>query len=488
MRVGIIALLHESNTFISEPTTIEHFRENTLLLGDDVCRMADSHHEVAGFFQALAEEDSIETVPIFAGRATPFGTITAGTHAQLIEMMNTSLDQAGTLDGLLVAPHGATVSEPHPDVDGHWLAMLRDRLGPGMPIIGTLDPHANLSQQMILATDALVAYRTNPHLDQLAVGREAARLMIDTLKGSIRPTMAAAMPPMAINIEKQQTSLPPCLPLYQLADRQLGQVGVLSNSILLGFPYADVEEMGSSAIVVTHDDPELARQLVDQLGDYLWEHRQQFVGTFLSIDQALAQAAELEGRICLLDMGDNVGGGSPADSTLLLHALVAAGLNESFACLYDPSSVDHARQVGAGETGSFSLGGRTDRLHGKPFESEMKVLGFYEDGRFHEDQPRHGGMTDADQGPTAVLQSPAGLVVMVTSRRMPPFSLSQLTSFGVDPSAFRLLVAKGVNLPVAAYEEVCDHMVRVNTAGVTIADMRQLEYHHRRQPLYPFED
>jgi microcystin degradation protein MlrC len=117
----------------------------------------------------------------------------------------------------------------------------------------------------------------------------------------------------------------------------------------------------------------------------------------------------------------------------------------------------------------------------------MKVLGFYEDGNFHEDRPRHGGMTDADQGPTAVLQVPGGVTVMLTSLRMPPFSLSQLTTFGVDPNAFQILVAKGVNLPVAAYEEVCRHMVRANTAGVTTADMRQLEYQHRRRPLFPFE-
>ena len=135
----------------------------------------------------------------------------------------------------------------------------------------------------------------------------------------------------------------------------------------------------------------------------------------------------------------------------------------------------------------FSLGARTDQLHGTPFECEMKVLGFYEDGNFHEDRPRHGGMTDADQGPTAVLQVPGGVTVMLTSLRMPPFSLSQLTTFGVDPNAFEILVAKGVNLPVAAYEEVCGHMVRANTAGVTTADMRQLEYQHRRRPLFPFE-
>lgn len=486
MRVGILALLHESNTFISQPTTIDHFRENMLLLGEDVRQLLDTHHEVAGFLQVLDESNGFEAVGVFAARATPFGTITAQTHQQLMQLMQQSLDEAGSLDAILVAPHGANVSEDYPDMDGYWLSLIRDRFGPAMPIVGTLDPHVNLSPAMVAAADALVAYRSNPHLDQLAVGRQAAELLVKTLQGTIQPCMAAAYPAMAINIEKQQTDVAPCLPLYQLADQQLQQPAVLSNSILLGFPYSDVEEMGSAALVVTDNDPRLAEQLAGQLGDYLWEHREDFLGTFLSIEQALDKAASLEGRVCLLDMGDNVGGGSPADSTLLLHALARRAESDSFVCLYDPEAVQQAEQIGAGGRASFAVGGKTDQLHGQPFTAEFQVRGLY-DGAFREPQPRHGGMTDADQGPTAVLESDGGITVMVTSRRMAPFSLAQLTTFDVDPASFRYLVAKGVNLPVAAYREVCPQMVRVNTAGVTTADMRQLEYQHRRRPMFPFE-
>ena len=115
-----------------------------------------------------------------------------------------------------------------------------------MPIIATLDPHANLSREMVDACDALIAYRTNPHLDQQARGLEAAALMARALRGQVRPRLAAAFPPLAINIERQQTSEPHCRPLYELADAMLRQPGVLSNSILLGFPYSDVAEMGSA--------------------------------------------------------------------------------------------------------------------------------------------------------------------------------------------------------------------------------------------------
>jgi len=111
------------------------------------------------------------------------------------------------------------------------------------------------------------------------------------------------------------------------------------------------------------------------------------------------------------------------------------------------------------------------------------------DGRFKEPNPRHGGFTTFDQGPTAVVEAVdgPGLTIMLTTRRMAPFSLAQLMSAGVKPEGFRVLIAKGVHAPVAAYAPVCKHLIRVNTPGITTADMGQLTYHRRRRPMYPFE-
>jgi microcystin degradation protein MlrC len=244
-RVGIIALLQESNTFLAGRTTLDHFRADLLATGPAVReKLAEAHHEVGGFFAGLAAAE-IEAIPIFAARALPFGTMTADCLESLIGMMTDALDAAGPLDGLLVAPHGATVSEEILDVDGHWLGLLRRRF-PTLPIIGTIDPHANLSPAMIAATDALIAYRTNPHVDQRDRGFEAARLMARTLAGEIRPTQAAAFPGLVINIECQDPAAFPCLPHYEAAARL--RETVLSTSIVLGFPYADVAEMGTAAI------------------------------------------------------------------------------------------------------------------------------------------------------------------------------------------------------------------------------------------------
>jgi microcystin degradation protein MlrC len=485
MRIGVIALLQESNTFVGQPTTLAHFEQELLVTGAAVRdRLAGTHHEVAAMFHAL-DEAGEEAVPIFAARAVPFGVIEAAAIERLLAIMFAQLEKAGPLDGVLVAPHGATVSQTHPDVDGHWLTELRRRVGPSVPIIGTLDPHANLSPAMAQAATALIAYRTNPHLDQRARGIDAARLMIDTLRGKVRPKMAAAFPPLAINIEKQHTAEEPCLSAYRFADEQLANEKMLVNSIVLGFPYADVAEMGSSTIAVTDDDPQLAQQMAGNLAAYLWRHRESFAGEFIDVEHALDKATTMRRSVCLLDMGDNVGGGSPGDGTSLAVEIHARKLSKSFVCLCDPDSVAQAQAAGEWGTCRFHVGGKVD-LSAPPLECEATVVGLY-DGRFEEPQPRHGGFTVMDQGPTAVIRTDAGLTIMLTSRRLPPFSLRQLTSHGISPGDFHLLVAKGVNAPIAAYKEVCKHFIRVNTPGCTTADIERLNYKHRRRPMFPWE-
>ena len=486
MRIGIIALLQESNTFVSDATTIEHFEQDLLVEGEAVReRLESAHHEVGGFFAGLKEEN-LEAVPLFAARAVPHGVMTDQTLPALIARMLNRLNESGPLDGLLVAAHGATVSRSIRDVDGYWLGKLRETLGPDVPIVSTLDPHANLSPGMVAATDALVAYQTNPHIDQRQRGIEAARILGAAVRGECRPTQAAAFPPLAINIEKQLTEEEPCLGVFRLAKQMAERPGVLSASVILGFPYADVPEMGTSAVVVTDNNPALAQELAGELGRALWEKREEFVGTFIDPEEAVRIALTREPPVCLLDMGDNAGGGSPADCTVLAHHLIEQKIADAFVCLYDPAAVQAAEAAGIGRRVSLVMGGRTDDLHGSPISCEVEILSLHE-GRFTETQPRHGGGMNFDQGRTAIVKTETGLTVMLTSRRQPPFSLSQLTQLGLDPAAFRILIAKGVHAPVAAYREVCRSFLRVNTPGVTAADMRQLPYHHRRKPMFPFE-
>jgi microcystin degradation protein MlrC len=365
------------------------------------------------------------------------------------------------------------------------MTRIRELVG-DVPIMATIDPHANLSQKMIAAVDAMIAYRTNPHLDQRVVGRQASDLMVKTLRGDCKPTMAAAYPPIAINIERQNTDEEPCLSLYKLANDILEDKSVLSDSVVLGFPYTDTEEMGSSFIVVTDNDHDAAQRHADSLANYLVEHRSDFAGKFINVDDALKKVTSSEKPVCLLDMGDNVGGGSAADSTILARALNDAGIR-SYVCIYDPESVVTAKAAGVGATLDLEIGAKTDDLHGDPLAVSVTVRGIY-DGKYTESEVRHGGRSEYDMGDTVIVETGNGLCVSLTTRRVVPFSLGMVLSCDLDPAEFDVLVAKGVVAPVAAFAPVCPTLIRVNTKGSTSADMTNFEFHHRRRPMYPFEN
>jgi microcystin degradation protein MlrC len=277
--------------------------------------------------------------------------------------------------------------------------------------------------------------------------------------------------------------------MYAAADAMLKREGVLSNSVVLGFPYADVEEMGSGFVVVTDHDKSLAQRLADELGRYLVEHREEFRGKFISIEDAVADAVRSDGPVLLLDMGDNVGGGGPGDATHLAHGVRAGNpkRRKSFVALYDPAAVRACDQAGPRKRVRLSMGGHTDSLHGKPIDAEVTVRSLHA-GKFTEPQVRHSGITEFDMGRTAIVETDDGMTIQLTTNRVFPISLIQLTSCGLDPASFHILTAKGVQAPVAAYQQVCKKIIRANTPGSTSADMSHFTYHYRRRPLFPFEN
>jgi microcystin degradation protein MlrC len=339
---------------------------------------------------------------------------------------------------------------------------------------------------MLEACDALIAYRSNPHLDTHDRGLEAAELALRMARREVRPAQVGAFPPLAMNILLQETDADPCRAIVALVDAVRRRRGVVSASLALGFPYADVPEMGTSFVVVTDGDEALARSCADELAADLIARRGDFIPDHIDPEEALDQAERADSPVCLLDTGDNVGGGSAGDGTVLAELIARRRGPAAFVALYDPVAARQADELGPGGRGTFTVGGRTDDLHGRPL-TVMATVRSLHDGRFEEPDVRHGGNPRFDMGPTAIIETDHGLTLQLTSLRVPPFSLRQLTSCGLDPAAFRILVAKGVHAPIPAYAPVCPTIIRVSTPGSTSTDMATFAYRHRRRPLFPLE-
>ena len=485
-RVALLGIYHESNTFVITPTVLDDFRNGKYLKGESIRKeYQNAHNEIAGMLEVL-DKEGIEAIPLLFASATPGGTISAETYNFILQETLEELKKVLPIDACLVIPHGAGVSEEFPDMDGHWLSKVREVVGDTIPIIGTLDLHANVSQLMVSSTNALVAYKQNPHVDMRQRGVESAKLLVNLLNGITKPVQALVQVPLAISIEQQLTANEPCISLYAYANQLSAEPGILALSIQHGFPYADVHEMGTSIIVVADGDYEKALSVAKKLEAYILVHKSSFVGKKNDIPSALNLINDSAKPVCLLDMGDNVGGGGPANNSCILEAFEESKKYKFFVCMYDPQAVIDASSHQQGEQFELTvIGTGKDGL--KTLKLNVKLLKI-SDGTFQESNPRHGGQINFRMGKTVVVSTKEGGVIMLTSLRVMPFSLQQLISQGVVPSEFDAIVAKGVNAPIAAYAPVCPTIIQVNTPGVTQADMTLFDYQQRRKPLFPFEN
>ncbi len=489
IRIATAGFLHESNTFSSSPASLALWRRSGMLEEAASIRAeyATSQSPLAGFFAAAAEDPEVELVPLFFARLVPMGAITAEAIEYLIGRVVAAIRDNGPWDAILLPQHGAAVSETWLDADGELVRRVRETVGPAVPIGQALDMHGNMSEQMVHNADITTVYQTNPHIDAYAQALLCARLTLQMVRGKIRPTTAIEMPPLLVNILCQGTSDAPMSDLLRLADQQRRRAGVLSVSVVEGYPYADVPEMGMSFIAVTDNDPALARDVARQLAIAAWGMRVALNQGGTPIDQALLRAqAAPAAPVVLFDVGDNVGGGSPGDSTHILHAARRLGVRQLLQAVYDPEGVRQAQAAGVRGRIQASVGGKSDNRHGAPFPIQATVTAL-SDGRYEETGPTHGGFRFYNDGPSCALRTDDGYTLVLTSRSAGSSSLQQFRALGIEPLDMKIIVAKGVHSPRPAMEPIAKEMIWVATPGVTTADLSTFTYRHRRVPLYPLE-
>jgi microcystin degradation protein MlrC len=488
-KIAIAGILHESNSFSTVKTQHADF---TIRRGADVIKEWKlSNHEVAGFI-AGAEKFGFEMVPVMVAQATPSGPVTDAALTELTDELISRLKAAGPLDGLLLALHGAMVTESAAHGDAEILRRLRSALGNTLPIIVTHDFHANVPPEVIELSTALVTYKECPHIDQRDRGLQAADIAVRTAQGKVKPVQRMVKPPMIYNIRFQYTTVPPLRPIVDTSREMEKNPKILAASVSGGYQYADVPWVGPSAVVVTDGDAELAESEAKRLSDMLWNTRDQLRLNLPDAAEAVKlAAAETAGPVVLVEMGDNIGGGSAGDSTFVLAELVRQKMQGWFVALADPEAVKRAAAAGIGGAFDESVGGKIDKMHGDPVRIRGRVKSLH-DGRFLETAPRHGGQRYYDQGLTAVIEVEGSTpdletLVMLTTKRQVPFSLHQLISCGVYPERQKMLVVKAAIAFRAAYEPIAKRIIEVNTGGVTAVDPKRFTFRRARRPLFGLE-
>jgi microcystin degradation protein MlrC len=313
--------------------------------------------------------------------------------------------------------------------------------------------------------------------------------MADIVSGKVKPTQALVKPPMLLNILYHNTYAAPMLPITDASKKLEKQPGVIVASVAGGYQYADIPAMGPSVVVVTNNDAALAKREAERLGEMLWGMRSELVLKAPTAAEAV-RIAMTNGQwpVALMDAGDNIGGGSAGDSTFILAELLKQKAEGWSMTISDPSAVQAAIKAGVGGTFDMPVGGKTDNLHGDSVRVKGRVKGIH-DGKFVETAVRHGGGRYWDMGISVVIEVEGSTpdmpnLLLLTPKRIIPFSLNQLVSVGIYPERMKILVAKGTIAPRAAYEPVAAKIIEVDSGGVTGVNPARFDYKRIRPGLF----
>ncbi|MBL8176642.1 MAG: M81 family metallopeptidase [Bryobacterales bacterium] len=492
--IGVGGIVHETNTFNPKKTTMADFESGIggrpgVLRGDDVIKLSrNANNTIAGFISG-AEERGLQLYPSLVAGPQTIGLVLDAVFESLLKDMIGGWKRAPKLDGILLFLHGTMVTESHPHADAEVVRRVRQAFGEKIPIVVVHDFHANVSEEIVKMTTALITYKECPHLDAMERGVQGARLMADIVSGKVKPTQAIVKPPMMLNILFHNTYAAPLKAVTDESKKAEQNPKVLVASVPGGYQYADIPAMGPSVVVVTDNDPALAKREAERIAAMLWGLRPQLV--FRAPDAAAAvRMAMSNGKhpVALMDAGDNIGGGSAGDATFVLSELIKQKADGWVVAISDPGAVDAAKRAGVSGQFDMAVGGKTDNLHGDSVRIKGRVRGIY-DGQFVEPAVRHGGGRYWDMGVSAVIQVEGSTLdspnyVLLTPKRVIPFSIGQLTSVGIQPERLKILVAKGTVAPRAAYEPVSARIITVDSGGVTGMNPARFTYKHIRPGLF----
>jgi len=493
-RVAVVGMFLESNAF-ARPVPERSFRGALYLEGSELDDDARAEHprvmgEVVGFYSRMDQLGDWEAVPILY-------TMSGGGAAEhdffqaTVDRTKAGLAAAGSLDGVYICNHGAMVTTQEEDGDGVFFAAVRQAVGPDVPIAVTLDPHGNVSDLMVDSVDIAVAYRTDPHVDQLERGEEAADLLHEVWQG-MKPSRASVRLPIVPPNVSLFTDEGPFAELVIAGQR--GMTDDIANvSILGGFAFSDTSKNGLTIIVTGRNGDASARKLAKDLADTAWENRERFVCEPTSMDDAVERAVAAGQDAGLppmvfSDLGDNCGAGGPVNTLWMLEGLHQAKATGVLIVNFrDRRLVEAAQAAGIGnQLEAVFTGDDWDRNGDTTYRANARVLALH-DGHL---VGRRGIVAGKSlyAGSMALIELD-GIQVVVTTRAAVGNDPIYSEALGVDLGAMRTIVVKVRSSFPPAYDEFVsrENMLFVDTPGRTSPMLSRMPFERLPRPVYPLD-
>jgi microcystin degradation protein MlrC len=485
--------MHETNTFSIVKTDMALWRRRDFHNENEIPAIFRGTKSAMGATFEAADKYRWTLVHPVSANANPSGTVTDDAFETIGSMILTAAARQGPFDGVLFHLHGAMVTDSHEDGEGELLERLRRVLGPDMPIVVTLDLHANVTQKMAENANALIAFRSYPHIDMYERAWQGAELLERAMRGEIRPRTIIARRPMLKGLDWGRTQKGPMAELIARGETLERSGEVLAVSICAGFPLADIFDVGPS-VTVTFDElggigtGPPAQEIAEAFMDHAWETRDYDSVTMLSVAEAVGRARE--GRpgdkpLVVADFTDNPGGGGYGDATAFLRGLVEAGVDGvAFHAICDPEAVTAGMAAGIGAA-MLTFGGKTDpRIGGGPLTLTGEIT-CLTNGKFIAHGPMGGGV-ERNYGPSLVFRV-GGIDIILISNNGQATDLGQFTSLGIDPTRYPTVAVKSMQHFRAAFEPIARDVILVDTGALCSAHYAPELYRKVRRPVWPID-
>lgn len=502
LNVGFGGFIHETNTFSLETNRTP---DAEVLLHDQIIDANYGKKTVIGGYQDAAERRGFKLLPTAYVRFIHGGLIHRDVYEHYRELILREVNRAGEFDGFLLALHGAmTAEEPYLDAEGEFLKTLRETIGTECPIVCTYDFHANMTDLMVSIAYP-VGYNTNPHIDGYERGIESAETLLRMMKGEIHPVTARKRVPiigpnLGMSTWSHDPKVEAKLPMADL-NRLREDVerikGVLNATIYGGYSYSDIPEPGVSIVVSTDGDRKLAEDLSKKLARATWEIRDEFleIRPTYPVDVAVKKAMEAEDTpVLLVDVGDDPGSACPADSPVILEALIRLGVSDAAVTIRDPEAVEKAISTGIRKEIELEIGGKIDSRFYKPIKIRGRVKTI-DDGIYMITGPTHGGWgrevkreswSEADVAVRAVIRTEKRIDI-VLSKHTTGKDRDFFKSIGVDPEGKRMIVVKSTQAHRASFDPIVKETIEVDSPGISTPSFHRLPYRNIKRPVWPMD-
>ena len=486
-RIAVGGFQHETNTFAPTKAQLVDFETPSAWPGlTRGSAMFDAvsgiNIPIAGFIEA-AQADGFEVFPLSWSAASPSAQVTEEAFEVIVGDMLTDIAALPALDAVYLDLHGAMVTEHLDDGEGAFLQRLRDQIGSDLPVVVSLDLHANITPEMVALSDALVVYRTYPHVDMAVTGTRAARLLARMIAEGRKPAKAFRQLPFMIPLTSGCTFQEPARSLYRQVSAEEGGK-VWSTSFACGFNPADFYHAGPSALAYAEDQA-TADRIAEQLASAAVAREAEFAPDFLAPEPAVARAKALAATttqpVILADAQDNPGGGADSNAVELLEECLKQGVeNTALALLFDPATAAAAHTAGEGSEIQVSLGCRYGSPDKEPLEIQARVLKLG-DGKFEGTGPFYKGAR-MELGAMALLLI-GGVKVVVGSRQLQAADQEIFRHLGVEPSEMSILVLKSSVHFRADFEAIAEEILVVAAPGPNVIDNDLLAFERLRPDI-----